>query len=131
MNNFALLNLVAPQILNFPEIFYSITNISAEMDDGERDFEDINYDPQIVNSTAFRLAIKTFMKNIPVKTNGCNMRKYKNKEQHIVSYHRTKLANVVSKWNGVERKYNKMKSKDPVQAEAEMKSKESFPMKII
>lgn len=73
------------------------------------------------NQKAFHVAIKKFKKYLPVETKGCDRSTYLTKQTKMEDRHRSQIAAVVDEWDEAEKRYNKLKAKDPVAAEEKMK----------
>ena len=54
---------------------------------------------------------------------GCDRSTHEGKRQKMEETHRTRIAAVVDEWDEAERRYKKLKEKDPVSAAQKMNSK--------
>lgn len=69
----------------------------------------------------FANALLDFQKFLPTETIGCDRAKFVVKETSMQERHRNRIAAVVEEWDEAEKRYNKLKAKDPVAAEEKMK----------
>jgi len=70
---------------------------------------------------SFLEAIRKFMKYMPIATEGCDRSTYIKKQTELEDAHRQQIAAVVNEWDGTEKRYLKLKAKDPDAAEEKMK----------
>ena len=74
-----------------------------------------------IDLTAFSYAIKQFLRLTPQVSKGCDKTRYLPKQAAMEEKHRSRIAAVVEEWEEAEKRYNKLKFKDPIAAEEKMK----------
>jgi amyloid beta A4 protein len=73
------------------------------------------------HQASFLEAIRKFMRYMPAETKGCDRSTYIAKQTGLEDSHRKQIAAVVNEWDGTEKRYLKLKAKDPAAAEEKMK----------
>ena len=71
--------------------------------------------------SGFNYAIKEFQRFMPLDSEDCDRRQFLPKQVALEDKHRSRIAAVVEEWDDAEKKYNKLKKKNPVDAEEKMK----------
>jgi len=74
-----------------------------------------------VDVAALSSGIKGFQRHMPLVTEGCDYHDFAPKKAALEDKHRSRIAAVVEEWDEAERRYSKLKQRDPNAAQEKMR----------